>query len=90
MADSRYGNAYRHHGSTGSGLHPDLLHRRLGLEFADMTKEDTPPPAVIEYWKRRIEEFKVKLEADPDNKIFDFWLACYEGYFAAFSKDTKK
>ena len=55
-----------------------------------MTKEDTPPPAVIEYWKRRIEEFKVKLEADPDNKIFDFWLACYEGYFAAFSKDTKK
>jgi hypothetical protein len=54
-----------------------------------MTQEDTPPPAVIEHWKRRIEEFKIKLEEDPDNKIFAFRLSCYEGYVAAFSKDEK-
>jgi hypothetical protein len=52
-----------------------------------MTQEDAPPPAVIEHWKRRIEEFKVKLEADPDNKIFAFRLACYEGYVAHFAQE---
>jgi hypothetical protein len=54
-----------------------------------MTQEDAPPAAVIEHWKRRIEEFKVKLEADPDNKIFAFRLACYEGYVAHFAQEKK-
>ena len=55
-----------------------------------MTTEDTPPAALIEHWKRRVEEFKVKLEADPDNKIASFFLACYEGYLAHFSKEEEK
>ena len=54
-----------------------------------MTTEDAPPAAVIEHWKRRIEEFKVKLEAEPDDKIAAFWLSCYEGYVAHFAKDEK-
>jgi hypothetical protein len=52
-----------------------------------MTTEDAPPPAVIEHWKRRIEEFKVKLEADPGDKVAAFWLSCYEGYVANFAKE---
>ena len=55
-----------------------------------MTKEDAPPSAVIGHWKSRVEEFKVKLKEDPYNKIFAFRLACYEGYLARFSTDTKK
>lgn len=55
-----------------------------------MTTEDTPPAAVIEHWRRKVEEFKVKLEADPDNKIFAFRLSCYKGYLAHFSKETEK
>jgi hypothetical protein len=54
-----------------------------------MTQEGAPPPAVIEHWKRRIEEFKIKLEAEPDDKIAAFWLSCYEGYVAHFAKDEK-
>jgi hypothetical protein len=54
-----------------------------------MTQEYTPPAAVIEHWKRRIEEFKVKLEADPDDKVAAFWLSCYEGYVKNFAKDEK-
>jgi hypothetical protein len=59
------------------------------MELADMTTEDTPPAALIEHWKRRVEEFKVKLEADPDNKIASFFLDCYEGYLAHFSKEAE-
>ena len=55
-----------------------------------MNKENTPPAAVIEHWKSRVEEFKTKLEADPDNKIFAFRLSCYEGYLAHFSKEVEK
>ena len=55
-----------------------------------MKTEDTPPAVIIEYWNRKVDEFKDKLDADPDNRIFAFWLACYEGYLANFSKDTKK
>jgi len=73
----------------GGVLCDDVYDWRLDLGDAGMTAEDTPPPAVIEHWKRRIEEFKVKLEADPDNKIFAFWLSCYEGYVARFAKDEK-
>ena len=52
-------------------------------------ESSTPPPAVIERWKRRIEEFKIKSEAEPDDKIAAFWLSCYEGYVAHFAKDKK-
>jgi len=90
MAHGWHGDADRNHGSAGRGLHPDFLYWRLDMELADMTTEDTPPAALIEHWKRRVEEFKVKLEADPDNKIASFFLACYEGYLAHFSKEAEK
>jgi hypothetical protein len=54
-----------------------------------MTTEDAPPPAIIEHWKRKIEEFRVRLEADPDDKRIAFRLSCYEGYVAHFAKDEK-
>ena len=89
MAHSWRGDADRNHGSAGGDLHHDFLHWRLDLELVDMTTEDAPPAAVIEHWKRRIEEFKVKLEADPDDKTAAFRLSCYEGYVARFAKDEK-
>jgi hypothetical protein len=54
-----------------------------------MKQDDAPPPAVIERWKRKIEEFKIKLEEEPDDKIAAFWLSCYESYVARFAKDEK-
>ena len=38
MAHSWRTDADRNHGGAGRGLHPDLLHWLLGLEFADMTE----------------------------------------------------
>ena len=38
MAQGWHFDADRHHGGAGCGLHPAVLHRRLGLEFADMTE----------------------------------------------------
>ena len=55
-----------------------------------MKTEDTPPAVIIEYWKRKVDEFKDKLDADPDNKIASFWLDCYGGYLAHFSKEAEK
>jgi hypothetical protein len=39
MAHGWHGDADRNHGSAGRGLHFDLLHWLLDLEFADMTTE---------------------------------------------------
>jgi hypothetical protein len=54
-----------------------------------MNNGQVPPPAVIEHWKRRIEEFKIKLEAEPDDERTAFWLSCYEGYVAHFSQEPQ-
>ncbi len=89
MADRWHGDADRDHGCAGGDLLGTVLYWRLDLELADMTTEYAPPAAVIEHWKRRIEEFKIKLEAEPDDKIAAFWLSCYEGYVAHFAKDEK-
>ena len=61
MADSWHTDADRNHGSAGRGLHPAVLHRRLGLELADM-KTITEMAREADVWVAGQEPYQTQLE----------------------------
>jgi hypothetical protein len=67
MADGWHGDADRHHGCAGRGLHPVVLYWRLDLELADMTQEDMIRMAREAGFAERDAMFRVAFVANKNN-----------------------